>query len=75
VSAVSDGELSQQLHLQNQPTEFGGPGALTILLLDDEAPVRNALSHPDLGAALRVQLSRSASEWLVPVGMSLLLKA
>ena len=39
---------------QPLPTEFGGPGALTILLLDDDAHVRSSLGRLDLGAAMRL---------------------
>ena len=35
-------------------TQTGGPGALTILLLDDEAHVRSSLARLDLGAAMRL---------------------
>ncbi len=39
---------------QPHPGECGDPGALNILLLDDEPHVRNALARLDLGAAMRL---------------------
>ena len=39
---------------QALPTEFGGPGALTILLVDDDAHVRSSLARLDLGAAMNL---------------------